>query len=625
MFISKRMVKLNIAGPKSVMECVIKGLHQRKVIHIVDHVKNEDIDIGSPIKDSPKVSEVLIRIRSLLSHLKVIPDNKYKSTKLMSFSEIESFSRETLAELNEILRKSKETDEILKEIRSKKDIIEKLKVLPLPIDAYTDYNSIVCFIGTIEEHNDIKKEIRGITENFEFYSLKGKKPMIALFVEAEKKEDVQAILSKHSFSELNISSVKGMGGTAEENLRDLTKKEGYFAERKQKLNSQIAQMSKKHSASLIASEDILSKELERLQAPLRFAATKNTFVIRGWVPMKQLKPLQEDLMESTKNKIYIETEELKKGERIPVELDNPKPVKPFEFFMDLYTLPRYNEIDPTFLVFLIFPLLFGFMLGDMGYGVITLIAALLLKKKMPNFKRFFNIFIFSSVATIFFGALFGEVFGEEEIFGVALPHIFSRAHQLDILISVAITVGIFHLLAGYIIGFINIYKGHGLKHAVYEKAGWILLFPAVVRIILMLNLINGGIGNFLSLLMPHDYVIIFLAVIGVILILIGEGFIGTIEIPGLFSNILSYARLMAIGLASVQLALVVNEFVKEFFHAGGFMIIAAIALLIFGHLLNIALGWLGCFLHSLRLHYVEFFTKFFKGGAPRFTAFGAKD
>ena len=112
--------------------------------------------------------------------------------------------------------------------------------------------------------------------------------------------------------------------------------------------------------------------------------------------------------------------------------------------------------------------------------------------------------------------------------------------------------------------------------------------------------------------------------LAVIMLYKGEGFKGLIELPSIFSNILSYARLMALGLASVKLAEVVNEFSGEFFQHGGFSVLYGIMLLVVGHAINIGLGILGPFLHSLRLHYVEFFTKFFKGGAKRFSPFGAQ-
>ncbi|KHO46844.1 MAG: V-type ATP synthase subunit I, V-type H+-transporting ATPase subunit I, partial [archaeon GW2011_AR3] len=110
--------------------------------------------------------------------------------------------------------------------------------------------------------------------------------------------------------------------------------------------------------------------------------------------------------------------------------------------------------------------------------------------------------------------------------------------------------------------------------------------------------------------------------VSIVLLWLGEGVKGLIEIPSIFSNILSYARLMAIGLASVKLAEVVNEFATEFIHQGGIYIFYAVLLLVVGHVINNALGIIGPFLHSLRLHYVEFFTKFFKGGGKEYIPFG---
>jgi V/A-type H+-transporting ATPase subunit I len=105
----------------------------------------------------------------------------------------------------------------------------------------------------------------------------------------------------------------------------------------------------------------------------------------------------------------------------------------------------------------------------------------------------------------------------------------------------------------------------------------------------------------------------------------GEGVKGIIELPSLLSNTLSYLRLMAIGLSSVSIAIVVNTMAGEFFHGGGMMIFAGIMIILVGHVLNIILGLFGSFLHSLRLHYVEFFSKFFQGGAEKFKPFGAKE
>ena len=165
-----------------------------------------------------------------------------------------------------------------------------------------------------------------------------------------------------------------------------------------------------------------------------------------------------------------------------------------------------------------------------------------------------------------------------------------------------------HVNIGLLIGFYNELVMHGFWKAVFAKFSWFVLEAAII------------IGIFYS-----TFYAIILGVISVIMLYLGEGVKGLVELPTLFSNMLSYSRLMAIGVASVQLALVINEFAREFFHKGSFFILAGIAILLVGHVINIALGILGPFLHSLRLHYVEFFTKFFEGGGKRYVPFGTKE
>ena len=209
-----------------------------------------------------------------------------------------------------------------------------------------------------------------------------------------------------------------------------------------------------------------------------------------------------------------------------------------------------------------------------------------------------------------FGIMFGEFFGLEIFHSVV-----SREHEMFKLMYIAIGIGVVHVNIGLIIGFINELKSHGVMHAIYAKASWIVLETGVA--ILALNYF--GKMN-VSLLLGAAFL-----GASILMILKGEGFKGIIELPALFTNIMSYARLMAIGLSSVILAIIINEQSREFFHKGGFFILVGVLILIIGHAINIMLGLLASFLHSLRLHYVEFFSKFFHGGAEKYKPFGAKE
>jgi len=206
------------------------------------------------------------------------------------------------------------------------------------------------------------------------------------------------------------------------------------------------------------------------------------------------------------------------------------------------------------------------------------------------------------------------IFGLEEIFGFNLPHLLSRAHEVTTLLYISVGIGVIHVNIGLIIGFINEMRVHGLSKAIFEKGSWFVLQVGVA----LLALANFGVIN-LSPIVGYGFLLL-----AVIMLLKGEGIKGIIELPSIFTNILSYARLMAIGLSSVSLALLINESAAGLFHKGGFSILMGILLLIVGHVFNIVLGLFGSFLHSLRLHYVEFFGKFFQGGAEKYKPFGLR-
>src|SRR3989338_677547 len=206
---------------------------------------------------------------------------------------------------------------------------------------------------------------------------------------------------------------------------------------------------------------------------------------------------------------------------VPVKLKNPAYAKPFEFFIYMYSLPAYKEIDPTFFVFLTFPIFFGFMLGDFGYGLASLALFYLLKKKFPKGKALLNVLMLSSISSILFGLLFGEFFGLEEIGHFEIPHLISRTHDMFMLMYIAIGIGVIHVNWGLISGFFNVYKAHGLKHAVLEKVSWILLeigFALLMLSMLKKIQIHWSVGS------------LFL-ITSVFMLYKGEGVKGLIELP----------------------------------------------------------------------------------------------
>ncbi len=614
------MCSVIVTGPKNVQESVIKELHNLQVLHIVDHSKNDLADIGTPLESANKLSEILVKVRALISALNIkTEDNEFELKK--GLTNIGS----NLKRLNDEVNIYQDELKKIQQIHAKNDsLIQELNLLKeidVPLECFTAYKSLSYVKGYVKtEENALRGQLSKITDRFMlFYKIEKKGPFIVLFVDVKYKEQVNNLLQRSDFSPVNFANLNDhlsdLKGSASSNLRKLEEANNNLKKKIDYNKKRLELIGKESQGFLTAADSFLSEQLEKAEAPLKFASTPSSFLIKGWVPTEELHKSIERLNKVTKNKVFVHFEPPKKQDKVPIKLDNAKIAKPFEFFINLYSMPNYREIDPTFFIFLTFPIFFGIMLGDIGYGLVSLLSFWLLKKKLPKFGNFFNILMLASFVSILFGFLYGEIFGFEEIGHYHLWHLLSRSHDMFTLMYIVLGIGVIHVNIGLIIGFINIYNDHGLKMAIYEKASWIILEIGVALLAL----------SFLNKIFIHPVIGAGFMAIAVIMIYKAEGVKGLMELPSIFTNILSYIRLMAIGLSSVTLAVIINESAEQLFHNGGFLVLVGVLIIVLGHILNIILGLFGSFLHSLRLHYVEFFSKFFHGGAEKYEPFGLKE
>ncbi len=342
------------------------------------------------------------------------------------------------------------------------------------------------------------------------------------------------------------------------------------------------------------------------------------FFLRAWVPASEAARVVRRIREAFGNQVHVEVFEPQKHEypRVPVQLKNPGLFRPFQLLLSIFTPPIYGTIDPTPFLYLFFPVFFGFMLGDMGYGLIgTLLFGFLWLKSKPGslLRGVATMFLWTMLWTLIFGFLYGEFFGElGEAFGLH-PILVHRTHEVRPVLVAAVVFGVVQVLLGMVLAVVNQVRLGHRHHAWYEFARLVGLTGIVLFFVGPILFLIGGWHGW-----PRELVYLGIALLALAVPVVVKlhNFVAPLELLSAVGNIFSYARLMAIGLASAILAMIANMFGGII---GVFLLGLTVALIF--HALNTVLGIFDPTVQGLRLHFVEFFSKFYLTGGKRYTPF----
>ncbi|MEN6611046.1 MAG: V-type ATP synthase subunit I [Methanoregulaceae archaeon] len=650
MFKPEQMSRLLIAASKEQMEPVIRELYRHNLFHIEEFVEQgketyTGFRIGTPLAGASEKSGELIKIRSIANAFSLKKEEMEASGKERSSAiktKIESDLPALEREIEDLIAERSKLDAQVKEAEGKIEMLRPFAGIPVDMELYRGYRSLAVFAGYI------KTDVPIAAPHEKYFAPSKEASFIVVFTPVQHAKEVENALFPAGFQSVPVPEETG---PAQARIDHLNSQAASARSQMESITKKLDEIKTGRSEFLMACEELLSSDVEQAEAPLRFATTAQTFVAEGWVPTAKLAEVTESLNRVTGGKIFTSEIEVDlEHDSVPVEYHNPDFAKPTQMLMDVYSRPRYTEVDPTLMVSIVFPVFFGLILGDVGYGLILLVMCFGLRKflKGEEGKMLLVSLRNASIITIIFGLLFSEFLGFELPWH---PLIFSRHlgiggeagasdAAIPALLVLSVWIGVLHITLGRGLGMVNHARQDHGEHrmkAVLANFGWL----AVMWGILIAIWANFAIPYMIDLTgLPVIAAGITLgALIGGILILVGviciarESALELVELPTIISHVLSYTRLVAVGLSSVAIAMVVNYMsigmfiepsLENFSLMSIVMIIVGILVFLIGHAMNTALGILGGGLHSIRLHYVEFFTKFYKGGGKKYNPFGMK-
>lgn len=369
----------------------------------------------------------------------------------------------------------------------------------------------------------------------------------------------------------------------------------------------------------LAIEYLYSKK-ERMKAKELIINSEHLFLASGWVEADQQDYIIQSITSDLNDRVAIISEEVLEEEYddVPIKLNNNPLVKPYELLIHMFSFPKYDEIDPTAWIAPFYFIFFGMMSADAGYGLVLFagtFAALKLFEMDRSLEQNIRFFMYNSVSTILFGLIFGSFFGADLPF-----RLLSLQDDVITILIISIILGVIHIVLGFQLdAYLKHKEGKHLEAYISDHSWSLIIIGAMVyaaSVIVDVTPVVGTIGVGL----------IAINVIGIIIasIINGSSFIGGLgsglfaltDVSGITGDIVSYSRIMALGVASANIGMAFNLLVSYFPPILRFTIGVLVFLAL--HFLNIFIAFLGAYVHSLRLHYVEMFGKFYDGGGREF-------
>ncbi|MDI6712676.1 MAG: V-type ATPase 116kDa subunit family protein [Anaerosomatales bacterium] len=642
------MAKVEVIGPKNLFFDVLSLLHEEGTLHIEDLSKK--IQSGEvPLRpmevvaeqecEKQRMEDLLLRLRSILKALHLPDEEVDPAERDKMYVELwNKDSKDLSREVADVIEQVEERTANLAQTQASMEaelallsryepILQKIQPLAKQIVTTGTYDSVALLVERRYKAalEDLKRELDKITDSqCEIVSTDVDEETTAVIVVFPKRasEAVHKFLAMENVNQVRLpSEFQDMPfDVAYDRLRE---RRALLPKQLEEVRDGLHEMSRKWYTRLITIRDVLTDKIEELEAIPKFGQTEFAFVITGWIPVDQLKGLERSIMEHFGPDVIVEQLEIDEHEyeETPVAQRNPKWAAPFEPLMG-YLMggkPAYGTVDPTIVFAISYPLIFGMIVGDIGYGAIMLAIILWMRFK---FKENAGVQLATSIlgpaatSAMLFGFFYGEFFGGVlweagwiktiNVLGFTLPY--NREHEVGPLIAMAIGLGALQIMFGLILGVVNAVRTKHMKHA-YVKGGLAGFIVGAIVLLAAGKLLSPGmqpVGQMIGALIMLAGVFAAIA-FGSIM-----GFVETLETV---SNIASYIRIMAVGLSDAIFSSAINKLGESM------PLPVTIVVLVLMHGLHLILAAFTPTIHALRLNFLEFFGKFYEATKNEYKPF----